>query len=162
MKALPTYRCGAADAPGVGRARAGYAMKGQRPIQPRDCCGLTANPRESGMRARSRGRHPLPGQVITGNALGHHPRARIRLLSWWKRGRNQRLRTRSQTAHPTAITPNCVAKERIRTPSQAPPSGAIPSGRSARPSGVVPPNQRMQPDAAPRPEIGAIFRAIMA
>ena len=63
---------GAADAQIVGRARANHGMSGQRMIQPRDCCGLTANARESGIRPPSRGRHPLPGQVIAGNASDRH------------------------------------------------------------------------------------------
>ena len=40
---FPIVWCGAADAPGVGRARAAYLWRSQRMIQPRDCCGLTAN-----------------------------------------------------------------------------------------------------------------------
>ena len=42
-------------------------------IQPRDCCGLTANACESGIRAPSRETHALPGQVIAGNARERHP-----------------------------------------------------------------------------------------
>jgi hypothetical protein len=49
-------------------------MSGQRMIQPRDCGGLTANARESGIRTPSRGTHPLPGQVIAGNASDRHPK----------------------------------------------------------------------------------------
>jgi hypothetical protein len=58
----------------------------------------------------------------------------------------------SQAAHPTAIALISAQEERIRTPSQAAPSCATIAGRSTRPSGVVPPNQRMQPDAAARPQ----------
>ena len=47
----------------------------------------------------------------------------------------------------------------MRTPSQAPPSGANMAGRLARPSGVVPPNQRMQPDAVPASEIAPMLHA---
>jgi hypothetical protein len=160
MKAVPIYRGGAADAQRVGRARATHAMNGQRMIQPRDCRGLTANARESGIRARSQGTHPVPGQAITGKACGRHHGARIRPPSWWERNRRQRPRAVSQAAHPTVITPVSAGKKRIRTPSQVAPSGASTSGRSARPSGVVPPNQRMQPDAVPASEIAPILRGI--
>jgi hypothetical protein len=136
-------------------------MSGQRPIQPGDCCGLTATARESGMRALSQATHPLPGQVVAGNARERHPRHRIRPLSWWERNRRERPRTVSRAAHATVVASNHVATERIRTPSQAAPADAIPSGRSSRPSGAVPPNQRMQPDAVPASEIGPIFRGIM-
>jgi hypothetical protein len=61
MTAVPIYRGGAADAPSVGRARANHGMSGQRMIQPRDCCGLTANGCESGIRPPSQGTHALPG-----------------------------------------------------------------------------------------------------
>ena len=129
---------GAADAQRVGRARAAHAMERQRPIQLRDCCGPTANPCESGIRAPSRGRHPLPGQASAGNALGRYPRPRIRSPSWWERYR----------------------RNGPRTPSRGTPAHAITSGGPTRPSGVVPPNQRMQPDAVPASEIGAILRGI--
>ena len=95
-----------------------------------------------------------------GAPSGAIPTARIRPPSWWERRRGQRPRTVSQAAHPTVITPVSAGKKRIRTPSQVAPSGASTSGRSARPSGVVPPNQRMQPDAVPASEIGAILRGI--
>jgi len=36
VKAIPTYRCGAADAQRVGRARAADWIDDRRPIQPRD------------------------------------------------------------------------------------------------------------------------------
>jgi hypothetical protein len=91
--AIPIAGCGAADAQTVGRARATHAMERQRPIQPRDCCGPTANLRESGIRAPSQGTHPVPGQVIAGNARRRHPRARIRPPSWWERHCRERLRT---------------------------------------------------------------------
>ena len=126
-------------------------------IQPRGCCSLTANARESGIRPPSRGTHALPGQASTGNALGRYPRPRIRPPSWWERNRGQRPRAPSRGTHPTAIAPSSAEKERPRTLSQAAPSGANMAGRSARPSGVVPPNQRMQPDAVPATEIGAIL-----
>jgi hypothetical protein len=117
--------------------------------------------RESGMRARLQGTHPLPGQAIAGNALARHPRHRIQPPSWWERNRRERPRTVSRAAHATVVASNHVAKERIRTLSQALPSDAIPSGRSSHTSGAVPPNQRMQPDAVPASEIVLIFRAIM-
>ena len=66
---FPIYWCGAADAQAVGRARANHGMSGQRLIQPGDCCNLTANARESGMRALSQATHPLLGQAIAGNAI---------------------------------------------------------------------------------------------
>jgi hypothetical protein len=69
-------------------------MSGQRPIQPRDCCGLVANACESGIRAPSRETHALPGQVIAGNARERHPNG----------------------THPTAIV---VGTESPRTPSGA-------------------------------------------
>jgi hypothetical protein len=80
VKTIPIYRGGAADAQSVGRARAAYLWRSQRPIQPRDCCSLTASTRESGIRVPSRTTHPLPGQVVAGNALGRdangtHPTA---------------------------------------------------------------------------------------
>jgi hypothetical protein len=76
--AIPIYHGGAADAQLVGRARAAHWIGDQRPIQPRDCCGPTANPYESGIRAPSRGTHPLPGKAVAGSALGRHPRHGIR------------------------------------------------------------------------------------
>jgi hypothetical protein len=96
-----------------------------------------------------------------GAPSGAIPTARIRPPSWWERRRGQRPRTVSQAAHPTVITPVSAGKKRIRTPSQAAPSRAIPSGRLSRTSGVVPPNQRMQPDAVPATEIGPILCAII-
>jgi hypothetical protein len=96
--------CGAADAPGVGRARAAYLRRSQHTIQPRDCCSLTANARESGIRPPSRGTHALPGQASTWNALGRHPKS----------------------THPAAIV--------VGTPSQAAPSGAIAGKRIRPPS----------------------------
>jgi hypothetical protein len=144
------YQCGAADGQPVGRARATHAMNGQRMIQPRNCCGPTANAREYRIRLPSQGRHPLPGQASAGNAFEPHPRARIRPPSWWERNRRERPRTVSRAAHATVIAPNCAEAERPRASSQAAPSGASTSGRSARASDVVPPNQRMQPDAAAR------------
>jgi hypothetical protein len=47
-------------------------MSGQRLIQPGDCCGPTAIACESGIRAPSRATHPVPGQVIAGNARERH------------------------------------------------------------------------------------------
>jgi hypothetical protein len=158
---LRSIWCGAADAPGVGRARTTHAMNGQRMIQPRDCCSSTANPCESGIRAPSRGTHPLPGQANARNAFERYPKARIRRSSWRERDRRQRPRTVSRAAHPTAIAPTSAAEERPQRPSQAAPAGAITSGRASRPSGVVPPNQRMQPDAVPASTIAPIVRAIM-
>ena len=128
-------------------------------IQPRGCCSLTANARESGIRPPSRGTHALPGQAITGNALGRYASGTHPTASAWERHRGQRPRTPSREGHPTVITSVSAGKKRIRTPSQAAPSRAIPSGRLSRTSGVVPPNQRMQPDAALRPKIGAILNA---
>jgi hypothetical protein len=78
-----------------------------------------------------------------------HLKECIRPPPWWERHRGQRPWAPSRGTHPTAVASNRAQEERIRTPSQAPPAGAIPSGRSSRPSGVVPPNQRMQPDAVP-------------
>ena len=124
-------------------------MNGQRMIQPRDCRGLTANARESGIRAPSQGTHPVPGQAITGKACGRHHRERMRRPSWWERYRGQRPRAPSQGTHPTVIASSSAEKERPRRLSQAAPSNANMAGRSARASGVVPPNQRMQPDAVP-------------
>jgi hypothetical protein len=154
---IAIYHGGAADAQRVGRARAADAMKRQRMIQPRDCRGLIANVPESGMRAPSRGRHPVPGQAIAGTAYRRHHRARIRRPSWRERNRGQRPRAPARGAHPTAIAPISAREERIRTPSQAAPAGANMAGRLAQPSGVVPPNQRMQPDAALRPKIVPIL-----
>jgi hypothetical protein len=91
-----------------------------------------------------------------------HLKECIRPPPWWERHRGQRPWAPSRGTHPTAVASNRAQEERIRTPSQAPPAGAIPSGRSSRPSGAVPPNQRMQPDAVPATEIVAIFRGIMA
>jgi hypothetical protein len=85
---------GAADAQRVGRARANHVMSGQRMIQPRDCCGPTANACESGIRARSRETHALPGQASTGNARERHPKG----------------------THPAAIV---VGTESLRTRSDA-------------------------------------------
>jgi predicted component of type VI protein secretion system len=130
-------------------------------IQPRDCCSPTANPYESGIRAPSRGRHPLPGQVIAGNAHERHPGHRIRQSAWWERNHGPRPRAPSQGTHPTAVAATSAEKERPRASCQAAPAGANTAGRLSRAVGVVPPNQRMQPDAALRPEIGAIVRAIM-
>jgi hypothetical protein len=118
--------------------------------QPGACCGPTANAREYRIRPPSQGTHPLPGQASAGNAFEPHPRARIRPPSWWERNRRERPRTVSRAAHATVIAPNCAEAERPRASSQAAPSGASTSGRSARASDVVPPNQRMQPDAAAR------------
>jgi hypothetical protein len=157
--AIPIAGCGAADAPGVGRARAAHWIDDQRPIQPRDCRGPTANVPESGMRALSQATHALPGQAITGNALGRYASGTHPTASAWERNRRQRPRTPSREGHPTVITSVSAGKKRIRTPSQAAPSRAIPSGRLSRTSGVVPPNQRMQPDAALRPKIGAMLNA---
>jgi hypothetical protein len=135
----------AADAQLVGRAQAADVCESQRMIQPRACCGPTANARESGIRPPSRGRHPVPGQVIAGNAFEPHHRERIRPPSWWERNRRQRARAPSRGTHPTVIAAISVQEEGIRTPYQVAPSHAITSGRSARPCGVVPPNQRIQP-----------------
>jgi hypothetical protein len=140
---------GAADAQRVGRARANHVMSGQRMIQPRDCCGPTANACESGIRALSQGTHPVPGQASAGKALARDRRARIRPPSWWERNRRERARAPAQGTHPTAIAPISAQEKRPRRPSRGTPSGANTAGRSARPSGVVPPNQRMQPDAVP-------------
>ena len=145
----PDLSGGAADAPGVGRARAAHATERQRMIQPRNCCGPTANACESGMRALSQGTHPVPGRAITGNALGRYPRPRIRQSSWWERNRGPRPRAPSRGTHPTAIVPVSVPEKRPRRPSPGTPSGAHMAGRLSRTSGVVPPNQRMQPDAVP-------------
>jgi hypothetical protein len=85
----------------------------------------------------------------------------IRPPSWWERNRRERARAPSRGTHPTAITANRAEAERPRRLSQAAPSRAITSGRSARPSGVVPPNQRMQPDAVPATEIVPILCGII-
>jgi hypothetical protein len=124
-------------------------MSGQRLIQPGDCCNLTANARESGMRALSQATHPLRGKAVAGKALGRRHREHIRPPSWWERNRGQRPRVPSRGTHPTAITPISAEKERPRRQSQAAPSGANMASRSTPASGVVPPNQRMQPDAVP-------------
>jgi hypothetical protein len=100
--AIPIYRGGAADAPGVGRARAAHWIDDQHIIQPRDYRIPTANARESGIRALSRGTHPVPGQGITGNARRRHPRA----------------------VHPAAVL--------VGTGSPAAPSDAIPKHASDR------------------------------
>jgi hypothetical protein len=141
---------GAADARGVGRARATHAMNGQRMIQPRNCCGPTASVCESGMRASSRATHPVPGQASTGNAYGRHRGERLRRPCWWERNHGNALGRHHGEGHPTAVASTSARKERPRTLSQAPPACANMAGRLARPSGVVPPNQRMQPDAAVR------------
>ena len=154
---VPDRSGGAADAPHVGRAQAAYSCESQRLIQPRDGCNPTANACESGMRAPSQGTHPLPGQAIAGNALGRHHRERIRPPSWWEPDRRHRPRTPSRGTHPTAIAPSSAEAERPRTLSRGTPTHAITSGRASRASGGVPPNQRMQSDAASRPEIVAIL-----
>jgi hypothetical protein len=161
VKAFPTYRCGAADAQRVGRARANHAMERQRMIQPGDCCDPTANACESGIRAPSRGRHPLRGKAVAGKALGRHHGARIRPPSWWERNRRQRPRAPSQGTHPSVIAPNSAGQERPRRPSQGTPAIVTMAGRSARPSGVVPPNQRIQPTPfrrQDRRDFGSCFR----
>ena len=99
---FPIYRGGAADGQLVGRARATHAMNGQRPIQPRDCCGPIVIMRESGIRAPSRGTHPVPGQASTGKARERH----------------------SNGTHPTAVV--------VGTPSRAAPSNAITGHASDR------------------------------
>jgi hypothetical protein len=149
MKAVPIYRGGAAEWHPVGRARATHAMERQRPIQPHDCRGPTASVCESGIRAPSRGRHAVPGQVIAGKAFGRHHQERIRPPPWWERNHGQRPRAPSRGTHPTVVAANRAAAKRPRTPYQVAPSRASTSGRSAHPFGVVPPNQRMQPDAVP-------------
>jgi hypothetical protein len=146
---------------GVGRARVAAVWRSQRTIQPGDCCGPIANLRESGIRARSQGTHPVPGQAITGKACGRHHRERIRPPSWWERRRGQRPRTVSQAAHPTVIASISAGNDCPRRSSWGAPADANMAGGSTRPSGVVPPNQRMQPDAVPASEIGPIFRGIM-
>jgi hypothetical protein len=139
----------AADAHGVGRAQAADARDDQRMIQPRDCCGLTAIMCECRIRAPSRRTHPLPGQVIAGNAFEQHHRERIRPPSWWERNRGQHPRVPSGGTHPTVVAATSARKERMRTPSRGTPSGANTAGRLSRAFSVVPPNQRMQPDAVP-------------
>jgi hypothetical protein len=109
--------------------------RSQRPIQPRDCCGPTANARESGIRPPSRGTHPLPGQASAGNACGRHHGERMRPPYAWERNRRPRPRTPSHGRHPTVVAANHAEKERLRTPSQAPPAGVSTSGRSARTCG---------------------------
>ncbi|MBK9940641.1 MAG: hypothetical protein IPP13_03345 [Kouleothrix sp.] len=155
--AIPIYRGGAADAPGVGRARANHGMSSQRMIQPRDYCGPTANACESGIRALSQATHPLLGQVIAGNARERHSNGTHPAAIAWERNRGQRPRAPSQGTHPTVIAPNCAEKERPRASCQAAPAGANTAGRLSRAVGVVPPNQRMQSDAASRPQDRADF-----
>jgi hypothetical protein len=70
--------------------------RSQRPIQPGDGCGPTANAYESGIRPPSRGTHPVPGQVITGNAYGRHRGERIRRPYAWERHCRERPRAPSQ------------------------------------------------------------------
>jgi hypothetical protein len=159
--AIPIYWCGAADAPGVGRARANHGMSGQRPIQPRACCGLTATARESGIRAPSPATHLVPGQASTGNALGRYPRQRIRRSSWWgtesqerpsdaipgKACDRHRVQPRCEGTHPNAIAGNAFARQHIRQVSAALRRGAAqPAHAARRRSGG---------------EIVLIFRAIM-
>jgi hypothetical protein len=135
--------------------------RSQRPIQPRDCCGLTANACEYRIRTPSRGTHPVPGQASAGNARRRHPRARIRPPSWRERNRRERARTPSQSTHPTVVASNRVENDCPRRRSRGTPSGASTSGRSARPSGVVPPNQRIQPTPFrrhDRRDFGSCFR----
>ena len=143
VKTIPVYRGGAADAPGVGRARANHGMSGQRMIQPRDCCSPTANAydrasaRHHGQRipcldrsspgtpanaitGHASGRH-RGGNGIAGNALGRHPRER----------------------HPTVIASISAGNDCPRRSSWGTPADANMAGGSARPSGVVPPNPRI-------------------
>jgi hypothetical protein len=100
----------------------------------------------------------VPGQASAGNAFarypnGTHPTAVLvgTALPGTPSGAvaGNRIRPSSR--------PSACGKERIRTPSQAPPASANMAGRSVRPSGVVPPNQRMQPDAVPATEIVPIL-----
>jgi hypothetical protein len=131
----PDLSGGAADAPGVGRARVTHAMNGQRMIQPRDCCSLTANARESGIRPPSQGTHPVPGQAIIGKACGRHHRERIRPPSWWERNRKHRPRVPSGGTHPTVVAATSARKERPRTPPrQRPRAPTPPAGRHVPPA----------------------------
>jgi hypothetical protein len=119
--------CGAADAQRVGRARAAHWIDDQRPIQPRDCWGLTANACESGIRPPSRGTHPVPGQAITGNARGRHHWERIRPPSWWERNRRERARALCQR--------NASDRRRVHQRAGETPSDAVAGNVRARQHG---------------------------
>jgi hypothetical protein len=137
---------GAADARGVGRARANHGMSSQRTIQPRDCCGPTASTHESGIRAPSRGRHPVPGQGIAGNACGRdpngtHPTAVLVGMESQERpsdaiaGRasdRHRAQQRAGGTHPNAIAGSALGRQHRRQVSAFLRRGAAQPAHAAR------------------------------
>jgi hypothetical protein len=109
----------AADAQGVGRARANHVIGGQRMIQPRDCCGPTANAYDRAS-ARHHGQRipcldrPSPGtpaNAITGHASGRHRGGNGIAGNALGRCRGPRIRPSSR---PTALKRN--ASERHPRP----------------------------------------------